>query len=112
MEFVVFTLVLLLLLGAYWSLVIFPRQRDFSKRQRFVSTLGEGDEVITAGGVIGRVIEVRADEGIAFVEIADGLIVRMVAASLLGEFDAEELARNAQRGLEADSEQQENPATS
>lgn len=98
-EFAFFGFILLLILGAYWSLVIYPRQYDFSKRQKFVRTLAEGDEVITAGGIIGRVLDIRGDEGIAYVEIADGVVVRMITASLLQPFDPEELARNVQMAV-------------
>ncbi|GIK29198.1 MAG: preprotein translocase subunit YajC [Chloroflexi bacterium] len=102
-EWIVLAAVMLLGLAGYWSLVIFPKQREFNKRQRLVRTLAEGDEVITASGFIARVIEIRGDEGIAVVEIAPGVRVRAVAASLLQSFDPEELARNAQMGRQ-DSE--------
>lgn len=99
MEFVVFSVVMLLLLGAYWSMVVFPKQREFTKRQTFVRTLVEGDEVIMAGGLIGRVLEIRGLEGIAIVELAPGVKVRAVTASLLEPFDPEELARNIQMAM-------------
>lgn len=92
-------LVLALTMGAYWTMVLFPKQRDFQKRQNFVRTLTVGDEVITAGGIIGRVLNIEAEQGIAVVELADGVVVRMVAASLLSPFDPEELARNARMAL-------------
>lgn len=95
-EFLLLIVIMTLALGAYWSLIVFPKQRDFSTRQKFVRALAEGDEVITAGGIIGRIIDIHADEGIAYVEIADGLIVRVITASLLGQFDPEELVRNIQ----------------
>lgn len=103
-EFLFVAVILLLGMGAYWSMVLYPRQRDFQKRQRFVRTLVEGDEVITAGGIVGRVIDLEAEQGIAHVELADGVVVRMVSASLLSPFDPEELAKNARRGLEAEVE--------
>ncbi len=99
MEFAVFSVVFLLALGAYWSMIIFPKQREFSKRQSFVRTLNEGDEVITAGGLIGRVLEIRGLEGIAILEIAPGVTVRAITASLLDPFDPEELARNIQMAM-------------
>jgi preprotein translocase subunit YajC len=104
-EFVLFSFVMLLLLAAYWSLVIFPRQRDFQKRQTLARTLAEGDEVITAGGLIGKVLDIRAEEGIAYVELAEGVVVRVITASLLEAFDPEELARNAQMGLRKQQEE-------
>ncbi len=93
-EFAFFALILLAVLGAYWSLSIFPRQREFSKRQKFVRTLAEGDEVITAGGMIGRVLDIRGEEGIADVEIAEGVVVRVLTASILQPYDPEEIQRN------------------
>lgn len=95
-EFVVLGLVMILALGAYWSLVIFPRQRDFQKRQRYLATVQPGDEMITYGGIIGRVVRVELDKGIAHVEIAEGVVVRMLVAALVRPFDAEELAQSAQ----------------
>lgn len=95
MEQTIFFIVLMILgLGAYWSLVIFPKQREFSKRQKFVRELNLGDEVITAGGVIGRIIEVRGEDGIALVEVAPGVTLTVITASILGQFDPEELKRN------------------
>lgn len=96
-EFVLLGLFMALGLGAYWSLVIFPRQRDFSKRAQYISTLKAGDEMITYGGIIGTVREVDADHGIAYVEIADGVVVRMLMAALVRPYDPEEIAENARR---------------
>lgn len=101
-EILFVAVILLLALGAWWSMVLFPRQRDFQKRQRFVRSLARGDEVITAGGLIGRVMDLH--EGVARVELADGLEVRLVASSLLSPFDAEELARQSSRRAEPEAE--------
>ena len=97
-EFVLFGVVLVLGLGAYWSLVVFPRQRDFQKQQRYVSSLNPGDEMITFGGLIGRVISVEPEKGIATIEIAEGIVVRVIAASLMRPYDPEELAQSAKLG--------------
>ena len=93
-EFVLIGVLLLLGLGAYWSMVIFPRQRDFQKQQRYVRAAQAGDEMITFGGIVGRVMEIEADKGIAHVEIADGVVVRMLTASLLRPYDPAEFAQS------------------
>lgn len=101
-EIILLAFVMALAMGAYWSMVIFPKQRDFQKRQRFVRSLAEGDEVITAGGIIGRVIGLEAEQGIAYVEIADGVVIRAITASLLTPYDPEELAKNVRMAVEAE----------
>lgn len=105
-EFVLLAIIMVLGLGAYWSLVTFPKQREFQKRQRFVRALGVGDEVITAGGIIGKVVAVDGDKGIAHVEIAEGVVIRLVAAAMLQAYDPERIAQDAQQGI-----QQEPPPT-
>ncbi|MGJ3238968.1 MAG: preprotein translocase subunit YajC [Anaerolineae bacterium] len=97
-EFLALAVILILGMGAYWSFFVFPRQRDFTKRQNMVRSLAEGDEIITAGGIIGRVRRIESDQGIAYVELADGLEVRVVIAAMLERYDAEELAKNARMG--------------
>ncbi len=92
---------MVLLLGAYWSMVIFPRQRDFQKRQKFARTLAEGDEVVTYAGIIGRVMRIDSALGVAYVEIADGVQVRMLTAALIQPYDPDAIAEAAQTGLEA-----------
>jgi preprotein translocase subunit YajC len=103
-EFVLLGLVLILLLGAYWSMVIFPRQRDFQKRQHFARSLSVGDEVVTYGGIVGRIIDMDAVQGIAHVEIADGVVVRLITAALMQAYDPDALAEAAQKGFEADQQ--------
>lgn len=96
-EFVILGLVMILGLGAYWSLVIFPRQREFQKQQKSVRKMQVGDEIITHGGIIGRIREIDADNGIAYLDIADGITIRVVTFALIQAYDPDELARNAQR---------------
>lgn len=105
-EFALFALVALLALGAYWSLVIFPKQRDFTKRQRYVQSLDEGAEVVTYGGIVGRVLKVEADKGIVQVEIAQGVVVRLITAAIVQAYDQETFAEAARAGMEAEAENQ------
>ena len=101
-EFLLVAIFLIFALGAYWAFFLLPRQRDFVKRQRMARSLAEGDEVITAGGIIGKVRRIEGEQGIAYVELADGLEVRVVTASLLDRYDPDELAKNIQKGQQAE----------
>lgn len=101
-EFGFLLVIMLLVMGGYWSFFVYPRQREFNKRQKYVRSLSRGDEVVTFGGMIGRVVDVDGERGIVQVEIADGVMVRCVAASIVSEFDPEQIASGARRSLEAD----------
>lgn len=103
-EFVAFSVVLLLLMGGYWSMVIFPRQRAFKKHNVYVRQLGPGDEVITFGGIIGTITSMDADSGVALVRIADGVEVKVITASLTRPFEPDDVALNAKVGVEPGAE--------
>lgn len=104
-EFVAVAFVLLMLMAAYWSFVILPRQRLFRKHNQFVRTMAAGDEVITAGGLIGTITLMDADHGVAYVRIAEGVEVRVLTAALSRPFDAEEVALTAQLGVDPTADQ-------
>ncbi len=96
-EIIILAVFLLLGLGAYWSLVIFPRQREVQKQQRYVRSLSVGDEMITFGGIIGRIRSLDADGGVAHVEIADGVVIRVITAALMRPYDPAELTTFVQQ---------------
>lgn len=113
LEFVLVFLVLVLVLGAYWTMVVFPKQREFQVKQRVVRSLHVGDEVVTYGGIVGKIIDIDPDSGVSYVEIADGVQIKLLTAAIQQVFDAEEIARNAQMGAQNSqvANQQENVAT-
>ena len=98
-EFALLAFLMLLGMGVWWSMITFPKQRTFQKRQEFARSLVEGDEVITYGGIIGKVIAIDAELGIAHVEIAEGVVIRVLNAAMVQPYDAQEIAQNAQMGL-------------
>jgi preprotein translocase subunit YajC len=106
-EFAFLAVMMLLGLWLYWSFVTFPKQRAFQKRQEFAGSLAKGDEVVTSGGIIGKVIEIDGELGIAQVEIAEGVVIRMLNVSLMQAYDVGEIARNAQLVLRGDGGQHE-----
>jgi preprotein translocase subunit YajC len=98
MEILLVGLVLLLGMAAYWSFSLMPRQREFAKRQEMARSLAEGDEVITAGGLVGKVMRIDSEMGVAYVEVAEGLQLRVLTAALLDRYDPVEIAKNAAKG--------------
>ncbi|MDQ7025517.1 MAG: preprotein translocase subunit YajC [Anaerolineae bacterium] len=97
-EFIVVVFVLILGMGAYWIFMLMPKQRDFVQRQQLARTLKAGDEVITGGGLVGIVRHIDAESGIAKIEIADGLQVRVLTAAILDVYNPDEIVRNINIG--------------
>ena len=98
-EFVLVFAILALILGGYWALVIFPKQRAFQHKQKMVRALHIGDEVVTYGGIIGKIIDIDVDRGLSQVEIADGVRIKLLTAALQQVYDPNEVAYNAKLGM-------------
>lgn len=92
-------LILLIFGAAVYTLLVLPRQREFRRRQRFVARLQPGVRVTTYGGIVGVVKEVRSNEGLVTLEVAAGVDITLLAAAIMGEFDAEGVREGAQRAL-------------
>ncbi len=105
-EFAAFSFIIILLLAAYWSLVLFPRQREFKKHNKMVTTLRPGEEVITFGGIIGIIQEVDSEAGVAHVQIAEGVTVRCITASLTRPYIPDDVSLSARIGIEPGVENQ------
>ena len=73
---------ILVLLAALWFLMIRPRQRQMRAQQRQIAALEVGDEIVTAGGLYGKVR--RIDDGDVRVEIAPNLEVRIAKRAIAG----------------------------
>ncbi|MFP4321092.1 MAG: preprotein translocase subunit YajC [Anaerolineales bacterium] len=95
---VFFITLIMIVLAGYYSLVIFPKQRDFQKHQRFVAQMDVGDEVITSGGIIGVITDLDAETGIARIAIAQDVEMRIITAAIR-PFDREAIARSARLAL-------------
>jgi preprotein translocase subunit YajC len=66
---------LAILFAFFWFFVLLPQRRRSAAHTGMQDALGIGDEVITAGGLHGEVVEV--DETVLRIEIAAGTIVRV-----------------------------------
>jgi preprotein translocase subunit YajC len=77
-----------------YSFTVLPRQREFKQRQKMVSQLKPGTEVITYGGLIGKVVSLEPEKGLATLEIAKGVQVRVISQSISAELDTGELSES------------------
>ncbi len=72
---------LILIFGIMYFLLIRPQQKKVKQHAAMVAALRRGDQVVTQGGLIGKVVKVK-DDGEIEVEIADGVKVRVIQSTI------------------------------
>lgn len=68
---------LILIFAIMYFLLIRPQQKKLKDHQAMVSNLRRGDQIVTQGGLIGKVTKVKDDNEVE-VELAQGVKVRVV----------------------------------
>ncbi|MBA2752008.1 MAG: preprotein translocase subunit YajC [Actinobacteria bacterium] len=66
----------LVLLALMWVLLVRPQQQRVRRQRELIASLEVGDEVITAGGMVGRVTAIEGEE--IRLEVAPGVTIRFV----------------------------------
>jgi preprotein translocase subunit YajC len=72
---------LILIFGIMYFLLIRPQQKKLKEHQAMVAALRRGDQIITQGGIFGKVTKVKDDKELE-VEIASGVTVRVVRSTV------------------------------
>ncbi|WP_413871270.1 preprotein translocase subunit YajC [Albidovulum sp.] len=73
---------LILIFLIMYFLMIRPQQKKMKDHKAMVEALRRGDQVVTQGGIIGKVTRVKDGESEIEVEIADGVKVRIVRSTV------------------------------
>ncbi|MBB4642410.1 preprotein translocase subunit YajC [Rhizorhapis suberifaciens] len=79
-SFLVQLLPLVLIFAVFYFLLIRPQQKKMKDHRAVIDAVKKGDQVITAGGMVGKVL--RVDESYVDVEIAQGVKVKVVKSTL------------------------------
>jgi preprotein translocase subunit YajC len=74
---------LIFIFAIMYFLMIRPQQQRMKQHRQMVDNVRRGDTVVTAGGIVGKVVKVpQADDPEITVEIADDVQVRVVKSTL------------------------------
>jgi preprotein translocase subunit YajC len=68
------------MIAIFWFLIIRPQMKRQKDHQAKIAGVKKGDQVITAGGLLGKVV--RVDDQYAEIEIAQGVRVKAVKSTL------------------------------
>jgi preprotein translocase subunit YajC len=66
---------IILMFGVLWFLMIRPQQKRAKEHKAMLDALSKGDEIVTGGGIAGRVVKVG--ENFVAVELATGVEVQV-----------------------------------
>ena len=72
---------LLLMFGVLYFVMIRPQMKKQKEHKAMIDALAKGDEIITAGGLLGKVS--KMGEGYLGVEIASGVEVQMQRSAVV-----------------------------
>ena len=84
---------LILIFAIMYFLLIRPQQKKLKDHKKMVEAVRKGDQVVTQGGLIGKVSKVKDDNEIE-VEVATGVKVRVVKSTLAQVLSKTEPAAN------------------
>lgn len=71
---------LIALLAVFYFLILRPQQKRVKEQKAMIEALQKGDEVATAGGILGKVTKVGEDN--AAIEIADNVVIQVQKAAI------------------------------
>jgi preprotein translocase subunit YajC len=66
---------LFILIVVFYFLILRPQQKRSKEQQAMISALQKGDEVITTGGLLGRIS--RIGDNYVGIEVADNVVVQV-----------------------------------
>lgn len=72
---------LVLIFIVFYFLLIRPQQTKMKQHRALIEAIKKGDQVLTAGGIVGRVVRVDPD-GMLLVEIAQGVQVKVARGTI------------------------------
>lgn len=87
---------LALLFGVMYFVLIRPQKQRVRAQQALVSSLSVGDEVMTIGGIFGRIVALRDDE--ATIETTPGTLLRCRRSAIAGRTDPDAAPPDAEAG--------------
>ncbi|GAB4441889.1 MAG: preprotein translocase subunit YajC [bacterium] len=66
---------LIIMFAVFYFLIILPQQKKAKKHKEMIDSIKKGDNVLTAGGIYGKVVGVA--EKVIIIDVGDGVKVRV-----------------------------------
>jgi len=73
----------ILIFVLFYFLILRPQQKQSKKKDEMLKSLKRGDNVITSGGIYGKIVNISEDE-IVTLEISKGVSIRISRSGIAG----------------------------
>lgn len=70
----------IILLVIFYFILIRPQQLQKKKQQNFLSSLKRGDEVVTQGGILGKIVDLGKD--VVSLQIANKVTIKVLRSKI------------------------------
>lgn len=70
----------IILLVIFYFILIRPQQLQRKKQQNFLSSLKRGDEVVTQGGILGKIVDLGRD--VVSLQIANKVTIKVLRSKI------------------------------
>lgn len=80
-------LMMVLMFGIFYFILIRPQVKRQKEHQALLSKLGKGDEVITRGGIIGKITGITDNDTVLVLELQEKVRVRVPRAYVEGKWE-------------------------
>ncbi|HHY04562.1 MAG TPA: preprotein translocase subunit YajC [Thermoanaerobacterales bacterium] len=71
---------LILIFAIFYFLIIRPQQKRDKERKNMLSELKEGDDVVTIGGIFGRILNIKED--VVTLEVGDKVKIKVTRSAI------------------------------
>jgi preprotein translocase subunit YajC len=68
----------------FYFLLIAPMRKKQKKTQEMLAKLKKGDEVVTGGGIFGRITAIDEERGFVILQIADNTKIKLLRSAISG----------------------------
>jgi preprotein translocase subunit YajC len=84
----------------FWVLVALPQRRARQTQEQIINELKVGEQVVTVGGIIGKLTQLDIDKDIAKIEIAPGLEIRIIPSAISHPLDIMQRLKTAEKNAD------------
>lgn len=82
----------------FYFLILRPQRKQSREREELLNSLKRGDDVITSGGIYGKIVNV--DQDVLTLEIAKGINIKISRSGIAGKVDTQKKEGKSKGGTE------------